>query len=196
MSDVYSFTSFDKAEWTESDYENRRAQEYVILLMLGARVCPMNALNTQKVSLRHFESEIFALCGCYPSFQNLIQFDNYPEIKDDNSAPHSQIITDCILNPMFLGKKPFCLECWIYEQHTESEKNNDPLNGHIHMTPAGYAEYQSYYDTLVAHPEKHALLIAVNKVSREYSDMNDRALTLRVREDYFSARKKRVMDLD
>lgn len=147
----------------EDDFEaKRRAQEYLILLVLGA-------VPDKKLSMLHLEKEVFLLWNFHPSIPKFIQFVAYQR------GPYAESIRDSIISPYYLT------EAWEYLRPRSA---GDLTGGFVRLTIKGKRTYQAYYQTVFQQEKMRPLLAGIRIVRTIYDDLTPEELLLLIYDAY------------
>ena len=152
---------------TTQQEKKQRALEFLILLLLGA--------SDNKISLLHFEKEVFLLWNFHPDIKEFVSFISHYR------GPYSKEIEEIIKNPFYL------VDCWKYIP----PKRNDLISGgFVELTPQGRSKYKIVYADSLKNQKMIPLLSAFKMVREMYDKLTLEELLLLIYDSYPEYRKK------
>ncbi len=147
--------------------KKQRALEFLILLLLGA--------SDKKVSLLHFEKEVFLLWNFHPDIKDFVTFISHYR------GPYSKEIEEIIKNPFYL------VDCWRYLPPPRSDTIS---GGFVELTTGGRERYKTVYAESQKNPKMVTLLAAFKMVREMYDKLSLEELLLLIYDSYPEYRKK------
>ncbi|MPL77885.1 hypothetical protein SDC9_23745 [bioreactor metagenome] len=151
------------------DWEaKRKAQEWLILLVLGAA-------PEREISMLHLEKEVFLLWKFHPSIPQFITFVAYQR------GPYSSEIRDAITAPYYLTEE------WEYRPPT---KKDDLTGGFVFLTLDGIKKYKDYYAKMLKKEDMRSLLAGIRIVRTTYDELSPEELLLLIYDTYPDFRTK------
>lgn len=153
---------------TSSLQEKRqRALEFLVLLLLGT--------SDKRVSMLHFEKELFLIWNFHPDIKEFISFISHYR------GPYSKEIDEVIKNPFYL------VDCWEY---IPPHRHDTISGGFIELTREGREKYKEVYHDSVKNPKMIPLLSAFKMVREMYDKLSSDELLLLIYDSYPEYRKK------
>ncbi len=147
--------------------KKQRALEFLVLLLLGA--------SDNKISLLHFEKDVFLLWNFHPDIKEFVSFISHYR------GPYSKEIEEIIKNPFYL------VDCWKYIP----PKRQDLISGgFVELTPQGRKKYKIVYSDSLKNQKMVPLLAAFKMVREMYDKLTLEELLLLIYDSYPEYRKK------